>query len=165
MARNIITMESPIELINNDDLFYDIKTHRYILTIKGIKSQTGDDIVLSEGDNNKAKVELNTLSRLVYNYMYSKIDRADIEVVEFRISRDVTLALALQEAMGSFYEADIINGATWVYFRNGLDEGLNIEDIQAAKVPPIIHDILDNAKLLKSKYGFKIPDDIYRTGY
>lgn len=166
MARTIININSPVDLIANEQLKYDVAVHRYRVTKEGYDKNTNTSIVLQEGSDEDADLQVIRISDLIYTYMYSKMDTGDdIENTEFRISRDKNLAEALKTAMIQMYESDLITGAVKIYYQHGIDQGISREDLLDSAVPPIVRDTLENATLLKNRYGIRVPDDKYREGY
>lgn len=176
MARTVITLESPVDLVSTDinaDFYYQIlglgnrPIHRYRHSIAGIDKRTGFSIVEQEGDTTKANVHLDRASAMLYAWMYSQVNANDREVLEFTISRDKQKAFAIEQALVSLIEADRLNGIIQIYYQHGIDLGVQKDDLLDAAMPENVKAILLAAKMLKRRLngGAKISNELYREGY
>lgn len=119
---------------NDSKMIYNLSTHRYVLTIDGA-SEIGD-VTIAYGDNIQAERTLKSISRTIYNYIFSHANRANRNIVEYWIATNAELRDAIYQAMCAQLEADLSSGQNDV--KN--QAGINFET----------NGIIDN-KLLKAK--------------
>ena len=141
---------------DNNEMFYDKRKHRYILTTECVLEDMNIDlgVVLNTSDvadtANAAKNLLDRVSMLVYRYIY--------KVVPFRYKAERALALEdeyrapICEAMKEQLLYILNNGDFSALSGVNLESGMVIDQarLREAEIAPIARDILIDAGVLRA---------------
>lgn len=156
----------------DNDMVYDFKKHRYILTAAA--AQNALNVVLSaalnssDPQNPAAEVEnfLNEVSMSVYEYIYSH--SRSRQVIEYLLAKEPNFREVLKEAMEwqakYFYVNANIAQEAGVDLRRGF--AMTLEDLRGdRRISPYARNVLANAGLLYSGVITLRGNVVFREGY
>lgn len=94
--------------ISEELMRYDKTYHRFVLTPKGCADI--DDITKVYGNERNALRTLESISRTIYNYIYSHNATGNKPFIEYLLAKNKDLKVTIFEAMRAQLEADISSG-------------------------------------------------------
>lgn len=132
---------------NDEYMTYDYTTHRYVLTIDGANTIGNASQVY--GNENTLIFTLQSISRTIYNFIYTHGSRVNKYLVEYWLANEEELRPVIYEAMLSQLEADMSSGMNDVKNQAGVNfetgQVINRKDQQARQVCLQAEEILTNA--------------------
>lgn len=104
---------------NDAKMIYDYDNHRYVLNYQG----NGEHVNLAQayGSIENIRTQLNSISRSVYNYIYSQGHTGNRNYVEYLLASEKSLRDVIYNAMLSQLIADIESGVDSVKNQVGLN--------------------------------------------
>lgn len=145
---------------------YDLTNHRYTL----IAQYCSDIANLSDvyADQNSIQKTLNSISRTIYNWIYSRIPLRNKDYVEYLLAKHDDCIRAVYDAMRAQLEADISSGYNDIKNQPALNfaTGMNIgrEEIKKNLVCVEAQNILESCSfnfLYAGDLGVRLPEDRY----
>lgn len=162
MIDNINT--DPVDLIDDNEYFYDEDVHRYRLRALAAKNFANIDWVATEGSEDGAKIKARRVSDYIYDMIRALLPKRDRDYLELRIALDQDLALDLKRIMLILAETDALNKIIEIGYGHGLDIGVTKEDMQKAQINSVLENALMQGTFLTIRYvGF--PRARFRVGY
>lgn len=145
---------------------YDKATHRFTL----IPQYCSDIANLSEvyADQNSIQKTLNSISRTIYNWIYSRVPVSNKNYIEYLLAKHPDCILAVYEAMKSQLEADVSSGYNDIKNQPAINfqTGMNIDrnDIKRNLVCIEAQNILESCSynfLYAGDLGIRLPENRY----
>lgn len=104
---------------NDAKMLYDFDTHRYVLNHEGNGEHL--NIAKAYGSIENIRANLRSISRTMYNYIYSHNHTANRDYVEYLLATDTSLRNVLYEAMLAQLIADVESGVDSVKNQAGIN--------------------------------------------
>lgn len=147
-------------MVQNIDLNYNKKTHKFLITEEGFEERFGVQLLglitnpITTNEETAVKVFINKVSTDVYTFIYSKA--YDKDITEYKLATEIDLIECLEEVLYEYANSLIYNGS--IYDGNYVKEsGISVtnEDLDN-NFPIICFTLLEARGLLRtSKYvGF-----------
>jgi hypothetical protein len=153
---------------NDAKLIYDFDSHRYILN----HESNGEHVNVAKayGSIENIKSQLRSISRTIYNYIYSHSHSGNRYYLEMVLATDESLRNVIYDAMLSQLIADVESGVDSVKNQAGInietgqviDRTLHFRNIIAPEVELIL--LTGNGKfnlLYAGDYGVRLPETRY----
>lgn len=163
---------------DDDSMIYDYNAHRYVLTVKGVLTELGEDLDLilnPTGDGNPSTLASRVLKRVsqtVYSYIYR--DSANEEWLEYILAKYPPLRATVKEMLQAQLLYMLANGDIGLYsgVNVGKGQAMNIEDLRGrARVAVEVEDLglrtIAGLGYCLKYVGFlpSVPRNEYRRGY
>lgn len=157
---------------DDEDMVYDYKLHKYVITPDGVWNNLNEKIIeLLGGDDREADIFLKEQSNIIYNrciYRYGMLNTRRLK--EYHLAKTADLREVIKEALIDQIRYAIRSGANLIQDQHGvnIEKGFALDHKYLrgdAVISPEAKDLLSQAGLLYSGYLRDITDEEYRDGY
>lgn len=165
-------MAEQVTPYNCELMVYDVRNHRYELTVHGVEQLSGIDLIFEKGNEYEAKKTLKKASDIIYRFIYKHKFPNQIPYIEYLLAKDDTLRDTIMNALVGQIEYDNESGALALENQHGIDmlsastrviQNHNFRGYNAISQKSI--DVLNQKGLLYSNYTQIIPNFEYRKDY
>lgn len=160
--------------INYTQMTYDVSSHRYIPTIKGIEKALSITLSMQHQlfeEEKDIPVWLDEKSQEVYDYIYSEIPIDNVDTVEFLLAYESKYHKLLFDAFAEQAQYDRLSGASLLKSQHGVNieraKSSFLADIRGrvAIAPAAAKKIQRTGLLTNKSLPYTVSEEFYRVEY